>query len=151
MKKPDKTKRKFTLAFLLPLIALWGMAYPLAAAITNQGMEFWLAFPQGNGVNNPPSTLQFFITCEVNTTGLVQIPGLSFSAPFTVTAGTSTQVVVPSTAEATMTDGVASLGIHVTAANPVAVYGLNYVSLATDGYMGLPVEALGNEYIVQSY
>lgn len=144
-------KLNFLFVFLAAFAGIPGLIPPLSAAITNRGTEFWLAFPQGNGTVNPPEALQLFITCDTATSGQVQIPGLSFTSSFTVAAGTSTQVMIPSGAEATMADGVAPLGIHVTAANPVAVYGLNYVSLATDGYLGLPVEALGTEYIVQSY
>lgn len=137
-----------TLFFLLAL-AVPGLLF---AAITNRGTEFWLTFPQGNGSNNPPAILQFLVTSKVNTTGLVQIPGIGYSSPFTVTAGTTAQVVLPGTAEINSSDIVATqMGIHVTTNDPVAVYGLNWVSLATDGYMGLPVEALGTEYIVQAY
>jgi hypothetical protein len=51
----------------------------------------------------------------------------------------------------TSNDTIESKGIHVTAQNPVAVYGLNFVPAASDGYMGLPTNTLGTSYLVASY
>ena len=151
MKHPNfPTLRSFLT--LTVFLSIWmGTVFPIQAAITHKGTEFWLAFPQGNGVNNPPQSLQLLITCDLATSGQVQIPGLSYTSSFTVAAGAMTQIMIPTGAEDTLADGVASLGIHVTSANPVAVYGLNYDQYASDGYLGLPVEALGTEYIVQTY
>lgn len=137
---------------VLTLVCLGGGAVaPLCAAITSRGTEFWLAFPQGNGGSSSPASLFLTVTSDTDNSGQVQVPGLGFSAPFTVAAGASTQVAVPNTAEVKAADGIASLGIHVTAANQVSVYGLNNVQYASDGYLGLPVEALGTAYMVVSY
>src|SRR5580658_6660607 len=136
-----------------PLFALFLMVMgvpALHAAITSKGMEFWLAFPQGYGNASTPATLQLFITSSNNTSGQVQIPGNGFTVPFTVAAGASTQIILPDV-EATLSDGTAPLGIHVTATSQISVYGLNYVQYASDGYLGLPVEALGTSYMVCAY
>src|ERR1035441_2122583 len=122
---------------------LWVAFFTLAAipafgGISSKGTEFWLAFPQGSGSPSQPATLQLFITSDTNNSGQVQIPGLGFTAPFSVAAGASTQIVLPGAVEAKMPDGTMSLGIHVTALNQVSVYALNYVQFASDGYLGLP-------------
>jgi hypothetical protein len=112
------------------------------------GTDFWLAFP-GN-LATPP-TLTLFITGPTATTGTVAAPGASFSEPFTVTPGTVTSVVVPSSLNISTSSTVENLGIHVTAGAEVTVYGLNRFSASTDAYLGLPTDILGTEYIVQGY
>jgi hypothetical protein len=118
-----------------------------AAASDSQGVEFWLTFP-GNLLR---SELSLFLTGTTNTTGTVSIPGLRFTAPFSVTAGAVTTVVLPSTASLSTSDGVENKGILVTAQDEVAVYGLNRAQFTTDAYVGLPSDILGTEYIVLSY
>ena len=149
MKRPSIDKIFFLILFL-GLLGLGGWVPDCGAAITSKGTEFWLAFPQGYGNSATPATLQLFITSDTATSGQVQIPGDGFTAAFTVAAGASTQIILPDV-EAKLADGTASLGIHVTAANQISVYGLNYVQYASDGYLGLPVEALGTSYMVCAY
>jgi hypothetical protein len=144
------TKKDLLLILFMALLGVVGAPSPSGAAITSKGTEFWLAFPQGYGNSTNPATLQLFITSDTATSGQVQIPGNGFTAAFTVAAGASTQIILPDV-EATLSDGKAALGIHVTATNQVSVYGLNYVQFASDGYLGLPVEALGTSYMVCSY
>ncbi|MBK7158145.1 MAG: hypothetical protein IPH77_06225 [Ignavibacteria bacterium] len=62
------------------------------AALDSKGTNFWLMFDV-NHTGNP--TLSLFITSDVNTSGVVDIPGLAYNAPFTVTANTVTTVSIP--------------------------------------------------------
>ena len=119
-----------------------------AAASDSQGSEFWLAFPS-NYIQTPELTL--FITGATATTGTVEIPGLLFTNPFAVTPGTVTAVSLPAVAQISTSDTVEDLGIHVTAAAEVSVYGLNRITFTTDAYLGLPVDILGTSYIVLGY
>lgn len=113
-----------------------------------KGTDFWLTFTS-NATNS--STLSLFITGDTSTTGTVEIPGLSFSTPFAVTAGTVTTVAIPVGAQLTTSDVVETKGIHVTAQNDVTVYGLNRIPSTTDAFLGLPTDILGTEYIVLGY
>ncbi len=151
MPRLDLFARFCLLAFLA--LECWGGGLPasLSAAITSKGTEFWLTFPQGAGTPSQPATLQLLIGSTTSNSGQVQIPGLGFSSSFTVAAGGSTQVLLPAGAESKFSDAVSTIGIHVTAASQISVYGLNYVQYASDGYLGLPVEALGTNYMVCSY
>ena len=144
-------RRASLLAFLI--LTGWEVGLPTSslAAITSRGTEFWLAFPQGAGTSSQPATLQFLIASATANSGQVEVPGLGYSVPFSVAAGGTTQVILPPGVEAKFSDSISPLGIHVTAANQVSVYGLNYVQYASDGYLGLPVEALGTNYMVCSY
>jgi hypothetical protein len=122
---------------------------PALAAPDSKGTDFWLTFP-GNYYEVP--TLTLFITGDVPTTGEVTIPGLGFSAAFSVTPPAVTTVVLPSNADlGSSSDLVENKGIHVTALNEVSVYGLNRISATTDAYLGLPTDILGTEYIVLAY
>ncbi len=62
----------------------------------SRGRDFWLAFP--TNYNEPP-TLTLFIAGDTATSGKVQVPGLEFSTPFTVTPGQATSVSIPSAAQ----------------------------------------------------
>jgi IgGFc binding protein len=137
------------------------LSWPIACAADpesasdSQGGEFWLTFP-GNVRYIPPEFLELslFITGDLDTSGTVSIPGLAFSMPFTVTAGAVTQVLLPPTAAMGRSDLVEIIennGIHLTALNPVSVYGLSRLSTSTDAYLALPTESLGTEYIVLAY
>lgn len=97
------------------------------------------------------AALSLFITGDTATTGTVEIPSLAFSAPFSVTPGTVTTVVLPSAAEMRSSDLVENKGIHVTALAEVTVYGLSRIQFTTDAYLGLPTDILGTEYIVLGY
>jgi hypothetical protein len=87
----------------------------------------------------------------VATTGTVEIPGLAFSTPFSVTPGTVTTVALPATTDIQTSDAVEAKGVHVTAAAEVTVYGLNRIVATTDAFLGLPVDILGTEYLVMAY
>jgi hypothetical protein len=129
-------------AFLLPSRAL-------AGSISSQGTEFWLTFPTQYLTST--QTLDLFIVSQTNATGQVSVPSLSYAVPFSVTAGSAVTLVVPSGAMLTTADGVQNLGIHVISNNNISVFGLEYEQYATDGYLGLPVGAIGTDYWVASY
>jgi IgGFc binding protein/Divergent InlB B-repeat domain/Bacterial Ig-like domain (group 1) len=134
------------------LVAFVLFAFGLAAtgsarAQDSKGTDFWLAFPGnlGNG------ELSLFITGDTATSGTVSIPGLSFTAPFSVTPGTVTTVGLPPSANLQNSDTIEDLGIHLTANAEVTVYGLNRIQATTDAYLGLPTDALGTDYINLGY
>ena len=95
--------------------------------------------------------LQLFIAGDARTTGTVEIPGLDFTQAFSVTPGDVTTVDLPPAAQQESSDTVENLGIHVTAGAEVTVYGLNREAATTDAFLGLPVDALGTEYINLGY
>jgi RHS repeat-associated protein len=109
------------------------------------GSDFWLMFPIGG------SELTLFIAGESETTGTVAIPGIGFSQNFVVHPGVVAQVVLPQSAELQSVNSIEPKGIHVTTLADVTVYGLDHSPFSTDGYLGLPVDVLGTEYITLSY
>jgi uncharacterized repeat protein (TIGR01451 family) len=135
---------------ILLLLAVLCLPTTAFAQLDTLGTDFWLTFP-GNHADDDLSALSLFITSNSDTSGTVSIPGLSFSQPFTVNAGTITTIVIPLGAELETSDVVGNLGIHVTSAEQVAIYGLNRQEFTTDAYLGLPSDILGTDYYVMSY
>ncbi len=120
-----------------------------AGPVSNQGTEFWLTFP--NQYQTQPQALDLFILSQTGASGMVSVAGLSYGQAFSVAANSATTVVVPESAMLSASDGVQNLAIHVTSNSSVNVIGLEYANLVTDGYLALPVGAIGTQYWVASY
>lgn len=110
----------------------------------SKGRDFWLMF---NSNFDSSGNIDLFITGDIATSGSVEIPGLGFSALFTVTPGVVTTVDLPISVMVNGLDTISNLGIHVMATEEVTVYGLNQRDSSTDAYLGLPSDILGTEYI----
>jgi hypothetical protein len=123
-----------------------------AEPLSNAGKEFWLGFPSNCG-GCEGATQTLYITGSTATTGTVVIPGESFSQAFSVTPGKVTAVTLPSETEMSggATDASEEKAIHVTAAEPVVVYGLNDAAFSTDAYTGLPTDVIGTSYTVLAF
>jgi len=122
--------------------------------LNNKGTDFWLMFTGANYTNtptNPPRQLSLFIASDVVTSGTVSVPGQGLNVPFTATPGQISTVNLPQSVQVITSDTIETNGIHVTSQNAVAVYGLNYVPAASDGYLGLPTVTLGTSYVIASY
>ncbi|MCZ2341135.1 MAG: putative Ig domain-containing protein, partial [Bacteroidales bacterium] len=121
----------------------------------NKGTEFWLTFLGNEKYGSPypdSQQLSLYITSEVDTFARVEIPGLGFDQTVEVAAGEVVTVPIPDGADlGRASDTIQNRGIHVTADDEIAVYGLNYVQYTTDAFLGLPVDILGTEYMVLSY
>ena len=135
------------LATALGLALLAAMPVRGQSTEDSKGTDFWLMFNQNLGL----PTLTLFVTGDTNTSGTVSVPGLGFTTPFSVTANTVTTIAIPSGASVTSNDVVSNLGIHVTSADEVTVYGLNRITATTDAFLGLPTDILGTEYIVLTH
>ncbi|HEY8387730.1 MAG TPA: PKD domain-containing protein [Parasegetibacter sp.] len=94
--------------------------------------------------------MSLYITSDVTTTGKVEIPGLSFTQNFTITANQITEVQIP---QGAILPGEGSYfrGIHVTAEMPVVVYGHIYYNAVSGASLCLPTPTLGREYISVNY
>lgn len=134
-------------AFLSTLIGLFLFVGIAQAQSTSLGKEFTFAFLPNIASGN----LSLFITGPQDTNGVVEIPGLSFSKTFSITANVVTTVVLPSTAQSLNVDAKSQLGVRVVSQDNVTVYGLNQYQYTTDAFLALPIDALGLEYMALSY
>lgn len=119
------------------------------------GLEYWLTFPGNHGPDpaDPPQP-RLYISGLPGTVGTVDMPGLPtpFQLNFTIPGSGDVTVPLPLAADlGEANDQVQTNGVHVVAAQPVAVHGLSYLRFSTDGYLGLPLDALGNSYRVMAY
>jgi len=115
---------------------------------SNKGKEFWLGY--GNHVSITSQKMVLYITSDVNTTGKVEIPGLNYSATFTVTANSIQTVTIPQTAFL-KDDGFYDKGIHVTAEKAIVMYAHIYDERVSGASLILPVTSLGKEYLSINY
>ncbi|NLN96540.1 MAG: hypothetical protein GX128_10305 [Bacteroidales bacterium] len=117
-------------------------------AQTSQGTEFWLAFPANYDATG---VRQLYITAENNSVVNINITDPAFSTTVNITAGTLETITLPMAVEVTGNGSIHNKGIHVTSDNPVTVYVMSQRDFSTDAYLGLPVDALGNDYYVMAY
>lgn len=137
------------LALLMAMTAAAGPASGVTGA-DSRGSDFWLAMLRN--VNPASHSRHLLITGDTPTTGTVAVPGLGFSAPFSVTPGVTTRVELPPEVDPDWpSDLVEAKGIHVTAGEEVVVHGVTTRPFTTGAYLGLPTDALGTEYIVLGY
>lgn len=136
---------------LLLLLLFTAARQAYSQDFSNKGKEFWIGY--GNHVRMYQGNSQqmvLYITSDVNTTGIVEIPGLSFSTPFVVTANQITTVSIPQSAILN-SEGKFNTGIHVVAQRAVVVYGHIYNSAVSGATLCLPVSTLGREYVSVNY
>jgi hypothetical protein len=93
--------------------------------------------------------LQIFISSNTSTTGYISSAFPGIDQAFSVSPGLLTQITLPTGLN--LLDGTEDKGIHITAIDSVAVYGLNRLNASTDAYMALPTPSLGLEYRIMSY
>ncbi|MBA8990794.1 LPXTG-motif cell wall-anchored protein [Curtobacterium pusillum] len=128
-------------------------AAPAAAATVAKstvGTDFWTTFEP----NVQSADLSLTISSATGTSGTVSWPD-GTSSPFTTTAGTTTSVPAPQSLrdaiQASATDATVEWGVHIIAAAPVSVYGINLVPYTSDAFVAIPTNALTDRYRVLSY
>ena len=140
--------------FLL-LVFTSAMGLPvLSQDFSNKGKDFWIGYANHVRMYNPTMSQQekmsLYITSDVSTTGLVEIPGIGFSQAFSVAVNQIIVIDIPRTARL-LNDGLYNLGIHVTAVRPVVVYAHIYAQNVSGATVCLPTATLGKEYFAVNY
>lgn len=129
------------------------MSHAAAQNTSNEGRDFWVAFPRHEPSNQVLANLRLFITAKSNSRGVVQVGGTSI--PFTVNAHVATYVDIPrGLAYLNDTGTFSNRGIHVLvdASQPkVVVYAHLYATDRSAATLVLPTESLGAKYYVMGY
>ncbi len=138
--------------------------------IGSEGRHFVLAFPE-NSTNddlNAPyhdnrqkqQGLYLHLSSRVATTATITAAGVGFERIVPLAPGLVMTVKLPEelrTGQTPSVGGISNSGliqnrtIEVHAEAPIAVHALDQIYASTDGYLGLPVEELGTEYMVLAY
>lgn len=149
-----KRFRFVVIAFLILCISL-----PSAWAqnTSTQGKEFWLSFMHngfkdhdlGGWVIN-----QVLISAKRDCSGTISNPLTGWTTDFNVSANSITTVEIPENQGYHATniyETIAQKGIKVQADDTISVFCTNIAYVSFDASFVLPVESLGDEYIIQSY
>lgn len=122
-----------------------------SAQTAMKGKEFWLGFLQNNESESNIS-LVVTISSEVNTSGIVSIPLQAWSSPFSVPAGGTVSINIPTPMAENTTSGVIqNKGVRITANDSVSVFAFNHAGFTTDGSFIIPEQSLRSEYVVVTY
>ena len=115
----------------------------------HEGSDFWLTFGENHTGNTP---LYLYISGQQATSGLVSVPLQNIEIPFDIVPGEITKIELDSSLYTYPYSWVAeNEGIHVTAQDPVVVYGLNQKDSSTDGFLVMPTSSLGDHYKLMTY
>ncbi len=125
---------------------------------SNKGKDFWIPYPEH--IDGTNSTMGLYITCDVNTSGVLSVG--SNNIPFTVTANSVSPMFIGLTGTVVSTNANVYLGglqdnvvsgkaIHVVATNAVVVFAHIIRSARSGATLALPTNVWGKEYIIPSY
>ena len=143
-------KSRYTYLFASILLFLLGLQADAQGVIPTKGTDFWLGY-MSNYQDETEPELSVFVVADQNTSGMVSIPGLGMDIPFSVTANNTTTVALPSTCEHFSSEVVENLGIHITTADTVSVFAINFKELTADGTKVLPIQSTGTDYTISAY
>ena len=115
------------------------------------GTSFWLGF-MSNATDGPDDELTVTISSRFATSGIIEIPGQSWSQSFYVNAESSVTLALPDNlAEVVSDQFIEDRAIHIESEQPVTVQALNYAQSSADATRILPEALLGTKYIAASY
>jgi gliding motility-associated-like protein len=124
-----------------------------AAAPTTKGTEFWVGFMENVllSANGQPK-FSFYISCDVNTTGVISMPTTGYTQNFTAAAGQVTEVFLPQGVfYYTGSEAVVDYGIKVTSADPINLSVQHHRYYYSEASIILPVTELGGQYMVMTH
>ena len=126
--------------------------YVLGKTNSSAGTDFWVAFM--GTIAGQGATCTLYISSQVASTGTVSNPygGLAFTSNFTVTPRTVTNITLPywATISTNVNGLVEEFGIHITASQPVSVYGVSFAAPASTALTFYPTPMLGTSYCLMA-
>ncbi len=142
-------------------IALFIFCHCVPAAMaqntSTQGKEFWLSFMH-NGFRDHDlggwGIYQVLISAKRDCSGTVTNPLTGWTQEFNVSANNITTIEIPEEQgyhDFSTYETITQKGIKVKATDTISVYCTNIAYVSFDASFVLPVESLGDEYIIQSY
>ena len=146
---------KKTILFAL----LFSLALPTALAqnTSTQGKEFWLSFMH-NGfydhINGGWDITQVLISAKRDCEGTISNPLTGWSENFSVSANNTTIIDIPIEQgyhNGNQFESITQKAIKVESTDTISVYCTNIAYVSFDASFVLPVESLGDEYILQSH
>ena len=142
--------RKITITLLYLIVG----TINLFATANTEGKAFYVTFPrnESEAEGSPALTLALIVSATQTTTVTVLNPQTQWEESFQVEAGQVTHHPIPHEQCYTFAYGqVQKRGLYITATKPISLYASSFVEHSYDATIVLPVTALGNDYILQTY
>ena len=116
------------------------------------GTDFWISFP-GNYAPDPANPVKPILAMNGPVNTVITIENLANSnlTRWTNTTGTLRIELNKITDLGDLNDAIVSKGVHVTADQPIQLYGLSKVTYTSDGFLALPTEALGTDHVIAGF
>lgn len=126
------------------------------------GNEFWFSFPPCyEEVAGAENTTRVFVVSQVRQPITVEVPGkgwaLTKMAPanevleFKLPTNVGQPYSKPTQGKAPKEQIYSGAGIHVISISPIVVYGMSRYQYTSDGFLAIPVSALGQDYVIASW
>lgn len=125
------------------------------------GTEFYCAFLSAWPITGASNYVKIYVASTVETEVLLEIKGHGYrriqkTKPYDVIEfilpASMAQAYVKTDREKAPSERIyRGQAVHITAQDPITVYGMTRFQYTSDGFLALPVSALGTEYIVASY
>lgn len=116
---------------------------------TTQGKEFWLTFM--NNYNQSSPALSLIISSKNGATGTISNPRTGYSLNFTCPPLGRIDVPLTVSECYCLTEGVQDKALLVESSDTISVYASNFYVYTYDATGVLPVEALGDEHMIQTW
>lgn len=133
----------------------------LLAGNTNAGTEFYFSFPPCYEVAAAGNSVRVYVSSGVRTLVTVEVPGRGFiQRKYTIPNDIIDFEIPPAIGQPFQKDPMdppppdqvwREAGVHVYADDPIIVYGVTRFNYTSDGFLAIPVSALGKEYRIASY
>ena len=132
-----------------------------AGDVNNVGRDYWFTVPPAYLQSGQGNFIKIFVFSDTETDVTVSVPGLGFEqlkkiprndvAVFDLSPATA-QVKLYSYQEGPLTAKIwRGRGINVTSPKPITVYCVVRYNYTSDGFLCIPTNALGNEYVASPY
>jgi len=147
-----KTPKALLLFFILLIVT----PFTMGQDISTQGTEFWVSF-MGNGYKTNDGNWvlnQILISGKRDCSGIIENPNTGWSQEFTVNANSVTTISdlqLHSYLETSEVEQIVDKGLRIIADDTISVFCTNIANLSFDASYVLPIQALADDYIIQSY
>ncbi|MBR4177437.1 MAG: IgGFc-binding protein, partial [Bacteroidales bacterium] len=138
-----------TKAVTFVVVLLCGFSMRAAGQdMTTMGTDFWFSFAEGRIEAEMSVTVTGTRACS----GVLTNPNTGWTRTFNVPAGGSVTVVIDTLQAYNIVPGIVrNKGLHLTTTDEVSVYASNFLRTSFDATFVLPTDALGDEYMVQTF
>ena len=114
--------------------------------------DFWITFPGNYSFDVELSSPQLIVIGDPGVSVQVNSTALASPVARVIPATGITTIVLDRAVDLDNSlETVETKGVHITASAPIQVYGLSKVLQSSDGFLALPVNALGKDYVVAAY